>query len=155
MKKKYYIAYGSNMDIEQMALRCPDAILTGKSELQGYELLFKGSLTGAYATIEANEDSIVPVLIWEISKADETNLDRYEGYPTFYYKKELEAEVEGEKLQAMVYIMDEKRQLGQPSTRYYRILELAYERFGFDLNILKSALKKSTPKGGHSFEFWS
>ena len=155
MKKKYYIAYGSNMDIEQMALRCPDAILIGKSELQGYELLFKGSLTGAYATIEASEDFIVPVLIWEISKADEANLDRYEGYPNFYYKKELEVVVEGNKLQAMVYIMDEKRQLGQPSRRYYRILELAYERFGFDLNILKSALEKSTPKGGHPFEFWS
>lgn len=155
MKKKYYIAYGSNMDIEQMALRCPDAILIGKSELQGYELLFKGSLTGAYATIEASEDFIVPVLIWEISKADEANLDRYEGYPNFYYKKELEVVVEGNKLQAMVYIMDEKRHLGQPSRRYYRILELAYERFGFNLNILISALEKSTPKGGHQFEFWS
>ncbi|MBV4424302.1 gamma-glutamylcyclotransferase family protein [Clostridium tyrobutyricum] len=155
MKKKYYIAYGSNMDIEQMALRCPDAILIDTSEVHGYELLFKGSLTGAYATIEANEGSIVPVLIWEISKADEANLDRYEGYPTFYYKKELEVEVEGEKLQAMVYIMDEKRQLGHPSNRYYRILKLAYERFGFDLSILKSALKKSILKGGQSIEFWS
>lgn len=155
MKKKYYIAYGSNMDIEQMALRCPDAILIGTSEVHGYELLFKGSLTGAYATIEANDDSFVPVLIWEISKADEANLDRYEGYPTFYYKKELEVVVEGNKLLAMAYIMDEKRQLSQPSKRYYRILELAYERFGFDLKILKVAFEKNTPKGGHPFEFWS
>ena len=155
MKKKYYIAYGSNMDIEQMALRCPDAILIGTSELQGYELLFKGSLTGAYATIEVKEDYIVPVLVWEISKDDEVNLDRYEGYPNFYYKKELEVEVEGNKLLAMIYIMDERRELGQPSRRYYRILELAYERFGFDLKILRAAFKKSTPKGGYPFEFWS
>ena len=41
MKTKYYIAYGSNMDEEQMAYRCPEAKLIGKSEIKNYELLFK------------------------------------------------------------------------------------------------------------------
>lgn len=50
--RKLYIAYGSNMDEKQMAGRCPTARLLGTSELEGYRLLFKGSKTGAYATIE-------------------------------------------------------------------------------------------------------
>ena len=53
--KKLYIAYGSNMDEGQMAYRCPTARLLGQTEVEGYRLLFKGSLTGAYATIEPQE----------------------------------------------------------------------------------------------------
>ena len=64
--KKLYIAYGSNMDEEQMAFRCPTATLVGTAIVEGYELIFKGSRTGSYATIEPKEGSIVPVLVWEI-----------------------------------------------------------------------------------------
>ena len=91
--KKYYIAYGSNMDEQQMAVRCRDAGLVGTGFIQGYELLFKGSLTGCYATIEPKEESTVPVTVWAISKADEKRLDRYEGFPTFYYKKDIEVQM--------------------------------------------------------------
>jgi hypothetical protein len=52
MQKKLYIAYGSNMDTEQMEFRCPTAELLGKSEMDGWQLLFKGSYSGAYATVE-------------------------------------------------------------------------------------------------------
>ena len=30
-KKKYYIAYGSNLSVEQMAVRCPDARVVGNA----------------------------------------------------------------------------------------------------------------------------
>ena len=73
--KKLYIAYGSNMDEEQMAFRCPTATLVGTAIVEGYELMFKGSRTGSYATIEPKEGSIVPVLVWEIGQMDERRLD--------------------------------------------------------------------------------
>lgn len=72
--KKLYIAYGSNMDEEQMAFRCPTATLVGTAIVEGYELMFKGSRTGSYATIEPKEGSIVPVLVWEIGQMDERRL---------------------------------------------------------------------------------
>ena len=109
MKRKLYIAYGSNMDTKQMAVRCPKAKLIGTSEVEGYRLLFKGSKTGAYATIEKAEGYKVPVLVWEITKEDEINLDRYEGFPTFYYKKDLTIPINGKRKIAMVYIMDEMK----------------------------------------------
>lgn len=139
------------MDMEQMALRCPTAKFVGTSKVNGYELLFKGSLSGAYATIEKRKGSTVPVVIWKIEEQDEANLDRYEGYPIFYYKKSLAVEVEGERLNAMVYIMDERRELGKPSERYYKTLELAYEKFGFDRRILELSLAKSTEKSGSHY----
>ena len=155
MERKYYLAYGSNMSLEQMAYRCPDADLLGWAEIKGYELLFKGSKSGNYATIEPKAGSKVPVLVWGISERDERNLDRYEGFPTFYYKKEFKVEIKGANQKqlipvtygthkAMAYIMDESRQLGAPSKEYYKILEEGYQRFNFDMNILWEALRKST-----------
>ena len=122
-----------------MAYRCPDAKLVGKSEINGYELLFKGSQTGSYATIEPYKDSTVPVLVWKISANDEKNLDMYEGFPTFYYKKNLKVTVNGKTIRAMVYIMDEKRPIGIPTRHYYNILARAYQKFGFNCEILQDA----------------
>lgn len=141
--KKLYIAYGSNMDEDQMAFRCPGAELLGITELEGYELLFKGSLTGAYATIEPANEGKVPVLIWEIDQANEASLDRYEGYPHFYYKKELDVQIRGEIKKAMAYIMHENKRLGEPSTYYYNVLKKAYQKFGFDMSILKKGFADS------------
>ena len=41
--KKYYIAYGSNLSVEQMAYRCPDAKL-GQAVLAGWELCSEAAL---------------------------------------------------------------------------------------------------------------
>ena len=45
-KKRYYLAYGSNLNRKQMEMRCPGAKVVGTALLEGYELLFKGSKTG-------------------------------------------------------------------------------------------------------------
>lgn len=140
---KYYIAYGSNMDEEQMAYRCPTAQLLGRIELEDYCLLFKGSKRGAYATIEPEEGSRVPVLVWTIEKEDEKSLDRYEGYPVFYYKKDLKIDLAGKRVAALVYIMDESREYGKPSERYYSVLERAYRKYGFPMKILTEAYEIS------------
>ena len=84
--KKYYIAYGSNLNVQQMRYRCPGARVVGISVIKGYELLYKGSKTGSYLTIEKKKDGIVPVAVWEVTADDEKRLDAYEGYPNFYYK---------------------------------------------------------------------
>lgn len=91
--KKYYLAYGSNLNIRQMALRCPTAKPVGTAVIEDYELLFKGSKTGSYLTIEPKAGAEVPVAVWSVELADEERLDVYEGFPTFYYKTELELSV--------------------------------------------------------------
>lgn len=153
MKRKLYLAYGSNLSEEQMSYRCPDAEIIGRADIPDYELLFKGSKTGSYATIEPKKGSYVPVLVWSISEKDERSLDRYEGFPTFYYKKDIEVEVKSltndtprasfGKHKAMVYIMDEQRKLGIPTYTYYNVIGKGYKKFGFDIKILQKALQKS------------
>ena len=41
-----YFAYGSNINLDQMAYRCPAAQVVGPVVLEGYELLFRGNASG-------------------------------------------------------------------------------------------------------------
>ena len=93
--KRYYIAYGSNLNVTQMMHRCPDARIIGITHLKDWTLLFRGSKTGSYLTIEPKRGEYVPVAVWEVSERDELALDRYEGFPHFYYKKDFEVDVTG------------------------------------------------------------
>lgn len=140
---KTYVAYGSNMDLRQMAWRCPGADLVGTGTLRGYRLLFKGSKTGSYATVEPCEGAEVPVLLWEIGEGDERSLDRYEGFPDFYRKREVAVETESGEVAGMAYVMRPDASCGEPGEWYYRVLERAYELFGFDKAILEKALDDS------------
>ena len=75
MKNRYYIAYGSNLNTDQMLYRCPEAEVVGTGYISKYELLFKGSKTGAYLTIEPHPLGRVPVAVWKVTAADEKALD--------------------------------------------------------------------------------
>jgi len=140
---KLYIAYGSNLNLAQMADRCPTARLIAPSEMKGWRLLFRGSRTGAVATVEPKEGSNVPVLVWEITPADETALDRYEGWPFLYRKETVKVNIYGKSVKAMIYIMNEGRPLGQPSCYYYSTILEGYKDAGFDIDILRWAATES------------
>ncbi|WP_246565468.1 gamma-glutamylcyclotransferase family protein [Tissierella carlieri] len=140
---KLYIAYGSNLNLNQMKYRCPTAKVIGTSELKDYELVFRGSSRSAVATIEPCEGSTVPVLLWSIKPDDEKALDRYEGYPSFYGKSGVDITVGNYKATAMIYIMTEGYKLGNPSDSYLKTIEEGYIDAGFDLDILYNAVKKT------------
>ena len=129
----------------EMQRRCPEAEFLGTGRLENWRLMFKGSKTGAYATIEREKGKSVPILLWRITATDEERLDRYEGFPTFYYKRTIQATRTGAndedlgKTSGMVYIMHEERKLGAPSIHYLEVLAKAYEKFGFDEEILGEA----------------
>lgn len=150
MEKRYYIAYGSNLNVRQMKMRCPTATVCGTSKLDGWTLLFKGSKTGFYLTIEKEQDSTLPVVIWEVTEADEKALDRYEGYPDFYYKKELKVRYKGirtgryKTVTAFVYIMHENRPIGVPTDMYLLTCMEGYDTFYFDPAPLLTAYVKAT-----------
>lgn len=149
MKKRLYIAYGSNLNVKQMKIRCPRARIIGTSEIPDYQLIFRGSKTGSYLMIEPKEGSNVPVAVWEVTKFDETSLDLYEGFPTFYYKEQIKLPVkafnnfEVKEKEVFVYIMHENRPLGIPSRSYIMTCLEGYATFGFDVKNLAKAINVS------------
>lgn len=152
MKRKYYIAYGSNLDVDQMLRRCPEAIQIGASTIEDYELVFRGnSRHCGVATIEPCGDGVsVPAGIWSITERDEAALDRYEGWPWLYEKQLFTVKVKGRKVKAMAYIMTDGHKIAAPTDYYLDTIVRGYEDFGFDAAPLLEAAEyaKHVQKGG-------
>lgn len=142
-KETLYIAYGSNLNLPQMAYRCPTATIVGTSQIKDYELFFRGSRRSAVATVEPLAGSNVPVLLWKIRPQDELALDRYEGYPSFYRKELFPVELGGRTVNAMVYVMNDGHPLGAPSDYYLNTILEGYKSAGFDSDFLEQAVEKS------------
>lgn len=139
--ERYYVAYGSNLNIEQMEYRCPTAEVYASGMLNNWELIFRGSKTGAYATIRRKRGSMVPVVIWKIKEQDERHLDIYEGFPTFYTKLNVMVDLPDGKKKGMVYVMNKSAKPGRPSNRYVQTVAQGYLDNGLDLSYLYEALR--------------
>lgn len=137
-----YIAYGSNLNMAQMAVRCPGAKVIGSGYLNNWELIYRGSKTGSYATIRRKKGSIVPIGLWEVSEKNEKALDRYEGYPTFYTKENVYVTMQdGSKRKGMVYIMRRNAKPGRPSDYYVSVCRKGYRDFYLDEAYLNQSLE--------------
>lgn len=145
-KKQLYIAYGSNINLEQMAYRCPHSKVLGTAEIKDYELEFRG-----VATIVPSKGASVPVLIWELDERDLPNLNRYEGYPRFYRQENMSFELNGKVCTGMAYLIN-YGELSPPSSYYYNVIKQGYEANGMDTSYLRAALEKSV-YGQHFDEF--
>ena len=142
-----YIAYGSNMVEEQMAFRCPNARLIGTGYIVAARLEFY-----LHATVERTSDkrNRVPVAVWEIDRADERSLDRYEGFPNYYIKEQWAVHMsDGSLIKGMIYLMKLIRN-SPPTRSYYIGIRDAYRKLGLDRQvhtILEPALMRSLNRG--------
>ena len=85
-----YAAYGSNMHPEQMLQRAPHSPMAGTGWLHGWRLTFGGEdigWEGALATLVEDPTSKVFVVLYDMTKDDEKNLDRWEGSELGVHKK--------------------------------------------------------------------
>lgn len=144
--RRLNIAYGSNLNTEQMAWRCPGAKVVAKGWLHDYRLVFQGRPDNAHANVIPAKGYDVPVLIWEISRYDEMALDRYEGVRGGYYTKEyVTIEVDGKPEEALIYIMS-PNPYGIPSDGYLETIAEGYKEFNFDIRILNEAVQDAHNK---------
>ena len=149
---KYYLAYGSNLNLERMRWRCPHARVVGHTSLPDMRLVFRGSKTGSYLTVEPDKSGSatgVPCGVFSINDGDELALDRYEGYPVFYQKQMLRIpevmavgtkEVVLRDIDAMIYTMPASHPLGLPATTYWKVCKQGYRDFHFAQRYLEKAL---------------
>ena len=143
MEENLYFAYGSNLDLEQMAQRCPDAEIVGPVRLENYELRFRGN---GFATVTPKKGGVVYGLVWKITPNCEQSLDRYEGYPRHYTKETVTVkDAAGAEIPVMVYIMAEPycRQPALPSPYYYRVIQRGFEANGLPVESLQAAWSRT------------
>ena len=82
-----YFAYGSNMDVEAMARRCPRSKPVGLARLERHRLAI---MREGWLTAVRSPRGAVHGLLWDLSLADIPALDRYEGVPKGLYAKAIQ-----------------------------------------------------------------
>jgi hypothetical protein len=153
-KQRLYAAYGSNLNLSQMAARCPAAKPAGTTEMAGYELIFRGGRHSAVATVAPKANSVVPVLIWALKPGDEAALDRYEGFPKLYTKRNVDVALNGKPMTAMVYVMTPGYMFGMPSGYYLDVIAEGYRAADFDLAVLAAAVDRSAERMEREYAEW-
>jgi len=128
-----YAAYGSNMDPLQMLLRAPHSPMAGVGWIPGWRLTFGGESLGwegALATVVEEPGSQVFVVLYDVTAADEANLDEWEGSDLRIYSKirVRVATLDGD-VTAWLYVLDDYEG-GLPSARHLGIIADAAEAAG-------------------------
>ncbi len=138
-----YAAYGSNMNLRQMARRCHSAKVIGVGVLENYKLTFRGIQRGV-ANIEKCKGTSIPVVLWKITSKCEKALDYYEGYPKLYLKESVQVKFKNRIIDAMVYIMskDYSTISAKPSAYYIETIEQGYKDNGLIIDGLYSAIQE-------------
>lgn len=85
MSSLLYFAYGSNLDFNQMATRCPNAEYVGVATLKDHVLKLDSA---GYATVIAQPGAHVQGALWNLDRCDEAKLDGFEGVETGCCHKE-------------------------------------------------------------------
>src|SRR5271170_3260623 len=128
-----YAAYGSNMDPEQMLLRCPHSPARGTGWLEGWRLTFGGEdlgWDGALTTVVEDAAERVFVMLYDVPENDEKELDSWDGVNLGFYSK-IKVRVQsldGDVL-AWLYVLN-FYEGGLPSARAIGILADAAEQAG-------------------------
>ena len=79
----HYFAYGSNLDPQQMALRCPGATVVGLGELRDHRLTFpltSHDWGGGVASVGVAHGESVWGVVYELTDEHLAALDRYEQF---------------------------------------------------------------------------
>tara|TARA_R110000851_G_scaffold131282_1_gene265111 strand:+ start:1262 stop:1789 length:528 start_codon:yes stop_codon:yes gene_type:complete len=130
-----YGAYGSNLNKDQMRIRCPSANPVASYDLKGHALKFRG-----VADVEcAAKNSAVGLGLWRITKTCEKALDRYEGFPNLYTKKFIHTHYG----KVMLYVMCDQDSIYPPSDGYLNGIATGYFDFNLDNHLLKEAVTDS------------
>ncbi|WP_258106865.1 gamma-glutamylcyclotransferase family protein [Christensenella minuta] len=143
MNHRLYFAYGSNINLDQMTHRCPNAVPVMPVTLRGYELSFRG-MSGV-ATILPKKDAKVYGLLWDLTPVCEQSLDRYEGYPHLYNKESVVVinEKDNTGYCVMAYVMTPAHaEIPQePSQWYFNGILHGYDQNGIPVQPLYHALR--------------
>ena len=136
-----YFAYGSNLDIDLMKVRCIEARFLSIGYLPGYRLGFTqyyAPLRGGVADIIESQGDKVWGKIYELPLEDLYRLDAHEGHPTDYKRTQhYVITPEGEYRLAWVYsIVDKEESFVPPSRSYLEFIKRGAKDIGFPQDYL-------------------
>ena len=133
-----YGAYGANLNMANMEVRCPQAKPILGFNLVGYRLVFN-----SVADIVKDKDAKVPIGLWKITKECEKSLDRFEGYPYLYKKIKLKFDVPGFKGQKVMFYVMRRKGVALPPASYFNTIAQGYDDFALNKDYLNWAVHEA------------
>ena len=128
-----YAAYGSNLDPDRMAARCPHSPQRGTGWLAGWRLTFGAEdrgWEGALATVVESPGAHVFVAMYDITDVDAAALDEWEGGDLELYRRlRVRVETLDGAARPWLYVLD-AFEGGLPSARYLGLMADAAEAAG-------------------------
>jgi len=115
-----YFAYGSNMDLDQMKVRCPGSGVIGVGELSHYAMAFtrwSRSWKSGTADILPERGKSVYGVLFDLTFEDLKKLDKFADYSNSYLRQDVSVSFEGEALPAMTYVA-RRQGVYRPSKSY-------------------------------------
>lgn len=143
-----YAAYGSNLDPQQMAKRCPHSPLRGVGWLPGWRITFGGDgWDGPLPTLAEEAGSQVFVGLYDVTEADEKTLDSWESADSGLYRKlRLRVSTLSGEDPAWVYVLNDFEG-GTPSARTLGLLADAAEAAGAPADYLAELRSRPCASG--------
>jgi gamma-glutamylcyclotransferase (GGCT)/AIG2-like uncharacterized protein YtfP len=129
-----YFAYGSNMSAAQMAERCPGASLDTVASVRDHRLDFtrhSPRWAGGVADLRPQPRSQVWGLLWSVTDHHLDELDRREGHPRHYRRREIDVVTPAGLVTAWTYEVAAKEAFIMPTPTYLGILIAAAEEHRF------------------------
>jgi len=128
-KKLLYFAYGTNLNKKIFLKKYKNAKYLGKYILRGFELVFRSKYR--VPDIQRKKSSSVKGIIYQIDKATEKKLDRYEDYPKLYIKKFFNKN----RKNVMYYFMKRKTPILKPAKYYLKVMKSGYRQNNYKFNL--------------------
>ena len=131
-------AYGSNLNRDRMADRCPTAEPLGTAVLLDHRLVFRHG-----ADLEPHAGATAVGVVWRLGPDDMIALDHYEGFPGLYRKDyRLVRLAGGDSVEAMLYRMN-REGYAVPSVEYLEVIREGYRDFRLPEVSLDAAVELS------------
>jgi hypothetical protein len=129
-----YFAYGSNLDLAAMAIRCPASKPLGLARLPRHRFIVTRE---GYASVVRDPRRSVWGLLWDLALADVSALDRYEDVGRGLYTKAMQPVITGSGARrALIYLAADARP-GPPRPGYVEGIVAAARDLGLPADYLR------------------
>lgn len=135
-KNLFYFAYGSNMNLEIMRSRCGEENFIGfsNSYLDNYTFYFYGR---GFANIKELKGDKVYGVLYKINDSCLKGLDRSEGYPNLYQRREVKIQNNFGNFNAQVYIVENDDTKSNPSDSYFESITSGATQYSLPENYIE------------------
>jgi len=131
-----YFAYGANLDKIGMGTRCPGCEPYCIATLPDHRLVFRG-----VADLESKLGKSVEGALYWISAQHLRALDRFEGYPRLYIRRQVQViTADKETLTATVYQMTEPREYEPPFRIYLNTILDGCHQWGMPMTYIRTVI---------------